>query len=98
MFIHLNFKSATPIYLQVVDQIKAAAASGSLRLGEALPAIGPLAERLRVNRNAVAKAYAELESQEVIEGIDGRCWVLKENNSPIQKGSAAQDPSPADRV
>jgi GntR family transcriptional regulator len=85
MFIQLNFKSGKPVYLQVVDQVKAAAASGGLRPGEALPSIRPLAERLRINRNTVAKAYAELESQGVIETISGRGCFLKENNSPFKK-------------
>src|SRR5258705_382492 len=74
-----------PIYLQVVDQIKAAAASGALRPGEPLPSIRPLAEELRVNRNTIAKAYAELESQGVIETIPGKGCFLKENHSPFTK-------------
>jgi GntR family transcriptional regulator len=85
MLIQLNFKSGKPVYLQVVDQVKAAAASGALRAGEPLPSIRPLAEQLRVNRNTVAKAYTELEGQGVIETIAGRGCFLKENNSPFRK-------------
>ena len=85
MLIQLNFKSGKPVYLQVVDQVKAAAASGALRAGEALPSIRPLAEQLRLNRNTVAKAYAELEGQGVIETIAGRGCFLKENHSPFRK-------------
>jgi GntR family transcriptional regulator len=85
MMIQLNFKSGKPVYLQVVDQVKAAAASGALRTGEPLPSIRPLAEQLRVNRNTVAKAYAELESQGVIETVAGRGCFLKENHSPFRK-------------
>ncbi|HEY5912516.1 MAG TPA: GntR family transcriptional regulator [Verrucomicrobiae bacterium] len=85
MLIQLNFKSGKPVYLQVVDQIKAAAASGALRSGEPLPSIRPLAEQLRINRNTVAKAYAELEGQGIIETIAGRGCFLKENNSPLRK-------------
>jgi len=85
MLIQLNFKSGKPVYLQVVDQVKAAAASGALRTGEALPSIRPLAEQLRVNRNTVAKAYTELEGQGVIETIAGRGCFLKENHSPFRK-------------
>ena len=86
MLIQLNFKSGKPVYLQVVDQVKAAAASGALRAGEPLPSIRPLAEQLRVNRNTVAKAYAELEGP----GGDrdrspGRGCFLKENHSPFRK-------------
>ena len=85
MVIQLNFKSGKPVYLQVVDQVKAAAASGALRPGEPLPSIRPLAEQLRVNRNTIAKAYTELEGQGVIETIAGRGCFLKENHSPFRK-------------
>ena len=85
MLIQLNFKSGMPVYLQVVDQVKSAAASGALRTGEPLPSIRPLAEELRINRNTVAKAYAELEGQGVIETIAGRGCFLKENHSPFRK-------------
>jgi GntR family transcriptional regulator len=83
--LQINFKSGMPIYLQMVDQIKAAAASGALRPGEALPSIRPLAEELRVNRNTVAKAYSELESLGVIETLPGRGCFLKENHSALRK-------------
>ncbi len=85
MRILLNFKSGKPVYLQVVDQVKAAAASGRLAPGEPLPSIRPLAEELRVNRNTVAKAYAELESQGIIETIAGKGCFVSENHSPLKK-------------
>lgn len=85
MRFQLNFKSGTPVYLQVVNQVKAAAASGAVRPGEALPSIRPLAEELRVNRNTVAKAYAELESQGVIETLAGKGCFVRANNSPLRK-------------
>jgi len=85
MLFQLNFKSAKAVYLQLVDQVKAGAASGALRPGDLLPGIRPLAEELRVNRNTVAKAYAELESQGVIETLAGRgCFVLP-NGTPFKK-------------
>src|SRR5206468_2089961 len=85
MLLQLNYKSGKPVYLQVVDQIKAAAASGALKPGEALPCIRPLAEELRVNRNTIAKAYSELESLGVIETLPGKGCFLKENHSPLRK-------------
>src|SRR5829696_5946645 len=85
MLFQIDFKTGKPVYLQLVDQIRYAAASGVLRSGEPLPSIRPLAEDLRVNRNTVAKAYAELESQGVIETIPGKGCFLKENNSPFTK-------------
>lgn len=85
MVFQIDFKAGKPVYLQLVDQIRYAAASGVLRPGESLPSIRPLAEELRVNRNTIAKAYAELESQGVIETIPGKGCFLKENNTPFTK-------------
>jgi GntR family transcriptional regulator len=87
MLLQIDFKSGTPVYLQLVEQIRHAAASGGLRTGEPLPSIRPLAEELRVNRNTVAKAYAELESQGVIETIPGKGCFLKAVGSPLTKSA-----------
>ena len=90
MVFQLNFKSGKPVYLQVADQIKVAAASGVMRAGEPLPSIRPLAEQLRINRNTVAKAYAELESQGVIQTIAGRGCFIAANNSPFKSAVRKQ--------
>jgi GntR family transcriptional regulator len=85
MMLQINFKSGLPVYLQLVDQVKAAVASGSLRPDEVLPSIRALAEELRVNRNTIAKAYAELESQGVIETRAGKGCFVTDNHSPLKK-------------
>src|SRR6266446_2972109 len=85
MLLQINYRSGKPVYLQIVDQIKAAAAAGALHTGEPLPSIRPLAEDLRVNRNTIAKAYSELASQGVIESFPGKGCFLKPNNSPLKK-------------
>jgi GntR family transcriptional regulator len=83
MIFQIDFQAGKPVYLQLADQIRYAAASGRMRPGEALPSLRPLAEELRINRNTIAKAYAELESQGIIETIPGKGYFLKENNSPF---------------
>src|SRR5215467_1638851 len=85
MLWQVDFKSGTPVYLQLVEQVRHAAASGGLRAGEPLPSIRPLAEELRVNRNTIAKAYAELESQGIIETLQGKGCFLKPSHSPLKK-------------
>lgn len=85
MLLRIDYKSGKPVHLQVADQIKASAASGTLRPGEALPAIGPLAGELRVNRNAVAKAYSELEGLGLIEMQPGKGYFLKEHQQHSRK-------------
>jgi GntR family transcriptional regulator len=90
MRLHLNFRSGKPVYLQVVDQVKSAVASGALQGGEPLPSIRPLAEELRVNRNTIAKAYSELESQGVIETLAGKGCFIRNGQSPLRKNVRVQ--------
>jgi GntR family transcriptional regulator len=85
MLFQLNYRSGKAVYLQLVEQVRRAAAAGVLQPGSPLPGIRPLAERLRVNRNTVAKAYAELESQGVVESITGKGCFVREHSSPFRK-------------
>jgi GntR family transcriptional regulator len=85
MIFQITFKSPKPVYLQLVDQVKTAVASGAIKTGESLPPIRPLAEELRVNRNTVAKAYTELESQGVVETLAGKGCFIRSGTSPYRK-------------
>ena len=85
MLFQLSFTSPKPVYLQLVDQVKAATAAGALRPGDSLPGIRPLAEDLRVNRNTVAKAYAELEHQGIIETLAGKGCFIRANSTRFTK-------------
>ena len=71
MIARIDFQSGVPVYLQIVQQVKVAAATGLIRPGDPLPSVRALAEDLRINRNTVARAYAELESESVIETRQG---------------------------
>jgi len=85
MQFQIDVKSGVPFYRQLVDQVRFGAASGALRTGESLPTIRPLATQLRLNRNTVAKAYAELESLGVIRIIPGKGCFLKTAKTPFTK-------------
>jgi GntR family transcriptional regulator len=80
MIFQIDLQAGKPVYLQLADQVRNAAASGRLRPGDSLPALRPLAEELRINRNTIAKAYAELEGQGIIETIHGKGFFLKKAN------------------
>ena len=56
----------TPRYAQLERSIRAAIASGRLRVGDRLPTVRQLAVDLRINANTVAKVYAELERAGVV--------------------------------
>lgn len=58
--------SHVPIYLQIVEGIRAAIAAGVYRPGELLPSLRVLAVDLVVNPNTVQKAYDELEREGLV--------------------------------
>ena len=65
--INITTGSGTPIYRQIVDQVRLAVATEALPAGHAMPSVRILAERLLVNANTVAKAYGELVRDGVLE-------------------------------
>lgn len=82
----INFKSGKPVYQQLVDQIKAATASGALQSGDALPSIRPLAEELSINRNTVIKAYTLLEEDGVVDTQAGKgCFIKNVLTAPSEE-------------
>jgi sigma-B regulation protein RsbU (phosphoserine phosphatase) len=66
IFLRPNPSSRTPVYLQLMEQVKDALETGALRAGEPLPDVNRLAQELVINPNAVARAYRELERERVI--------------------------------
>jgi GntR family transcriptional regulator len=71
-YVQITTGSVTPIYRQIVEQVRLAVATGSLSAGDAMPGVRTLAERLQINFNTVAKAYAELVRDGVLESHQGR--------------------------
>jgi GntR family transcriptional regulator len=65
-------RSGVPIYVQVIDQVKRSVAVGALRPGERLPTVKQLAIDLTVNANTIARAYRDLERDNVIATSPGR--------------------------
>jgi GntR family transcriptional regulator len=91
----VNHSSGTPLYLQLMDQVKHAVETGALRASDQLPTIRKLAEDLVMNPNTVARAYRELEHQGVIElrhgsgafiseSVDGRVKVTRKAQGVVQ--------------
>jgi len=60
--------SPTPIYEQLVDEVKRMIRIGELKIGDSLPPIRTLAKQLDVSIATVARAYQELYNLDLIEG------------------------------
>ncbi len=67
MIIKLDMKSATPIYVQLRNQIVLGIGNGDIMLGENLPTVRQLAGDIGVNNMTVSKAYGILKQEGFIE-------------------------------
>lgn len=61
-----KFENDRPIYIQLVEQLKLAIASGVYSSGERLPSVRDLALEIKANPNTVQRAYSELEDKGLV--------------------------------
>lgn len=83
MFI-LNPQSGTPIYRQLIEQVRRMVAGGQLKAGDDLPSVRELALEHAVNPMTISKAYSMLE----LEGT-----LVRQRGKPMQvaaQSAAAQ--------
>lgn len=74
----LEPSASTPIYRQLMDQVRRYIASGQLKPGDPLPSVRDLAETLTVNPNTVSKAYNLLEHDGVLTRRRGQGMIVAE--------------------
>ncbi|HUI75656.1 MAG TPA: PLP-dependent aminotransferase family protein [Candidatus Acidoferrum sp.] len=82
--LHLQPQSHVPLYVQLRDQLRALVHAGDLRPGDRIPASRELATLLGIHRTTVANAYAELESEGLIQGHVGRGTFIKGNGNGLK--------------
>ena len=80
MNILIRNTSSTPIYEQIVSQIKAMIISGALQEGDALPSMRLLAKELRISVITTKRAYEELERDGFIFSVTGKGSFVAEKN------------------
>ncbi len=90
----LDPKTGIPYYRQIIDQIRFGIARGDLNTGEQLPTVRSLAVELKINLNTVAKAYKELEIQNILETQQGTGTFISKTDIQIaekEKNKKLQD-------
>lgn len=85
----LDLHSGVPVYRQLIDQVRAGLASGSLAAGDQLPTVRQLAVDLAINPNTVMRAYRELELTGLLETHQGTGTFISDKK--IEKKSAERD-------
>ena len=92
MLPRLNPASGVPLYLQLMQQVKHAIETGTIRAGEQLPSVRQMAEDLTINPNTVVRAYRELEHEGIIELRHGSgafiCELIVPREKLMQKAHA----------
>src|ERR1700758_4261082 len=67
----LDAHSGVPVYRQLIDQVQAAVARGSLAPGDQLPTVRHVAVELAINPNTVMRAYREMEIRGLLDTQQG---------------------------
>jgi GntR family transcriptional regulator len=67
----LDMATGVPVYRQIMDQVMACIAAGTLQPGDQLPTVRQMAVDLAVNPNTVIRAYRELELRGVLDTHHG---------------------------
>ena len=73
----INPELSIPIYQQLVDAICVAIKNGSLAMGEQLPTVQEMVEKVGIARGTVKRVYDELERIELVEKVQGRGTFVK---------------------
>lgn len=79
---NIDQRSSTPIYQQLVQEIKEHILKGLLQPGDKLPSVRELSAQLTINPNTIQKAYQELERQKVTETLRGKGTFVIINYKP----------------
>ena len=74
----LDLRSGVPVYRQIIDQVRAGMAAGTLSSGDQLPTVRQLAVDLAINPNTVLRAYRELELGGMLETHQGTGTFISE--------------------
>ena len=85
MEIIISNAAGTPIYEQIVSQIKGKIISGELAEGDALPSIRLLAKELRISVITTKRAYEELEREGFLYSVPGKGSFVAGKNTEFLK-------------
>lgn len=83
MKIIINHSSMTPIYEQIVEQVKTLIRNKKLKENDNLPSVRSLAKELKISALTVKKAYDSLESEGFTVTVHGKGTYVAATNTEL---------------
>lgn len=87
MDIIINHHTQTPIYLQIVNQLKEMIIKGEITDGFVLPSERTMARLLNVHRNTIIRAYTELKAEDFLASAQGKGYRVSYQNGTVEEGN-----------
>ncbi len=72
----IDTMSRTPVYEQIIGQLKKFILNGVIVPGQQVPSIRGLSIDLTINPNTILKAYSELDSKGIIHSVPGKGYFV----------------------
>jgi GntR family transcriptional regulator len=90
LLLRIDPNNGTPVFRQLVDQVRYQVATGLLPPGTPLPSTRALSEELAINPMTVSKAYALLEADGVLQRRPGLPLVVREQHRHVAERDREQ--------
>jgi GntR family transcriptional regulator len=86
----LKFEENMPIYIQIIQKIKADIVSGKIKGGDKMPSVRELSENFKVNPNTVQRVFLELEREGITYSQRGIGTFVSEGDEIIEELKTTQ--------
>lgn len=86
----MKYEQNVPIYMQIIQKVKADIISGKLKGGEKMPSIREFSETFDVNPNTVQRVFLELEREGITYSQRGIGTFVTENEDMVKKLKSTQ--------
>lgn len=91
MPIIIEHNTMTPIYEQIVNQLRQQIVTTALKTGDALPSVRAMARDLQISALTVKKAYDQLEADGLIKTVQGKGSFVAAVDSTVQQEFIQRD-------
>ncbi len=86
----IRYEQNAPIYMQIIQKVKADIISGKLKGGEKMPSVREFSETFNVNPNTVQRVFLELEREGVTYSQRGIGTFVAENADLVMNLKSTQ--------